>query len=45
VRSNLSSCCLSCNSRKGKTDWIAWYRAQEFWTPEREWAIASWLNQ
>ena len=45
IRSNLISCCLSCNSRKGKTDWIAWYRSQDFWTPEREWTIAKWLGQ
>jgi 5-methylcytosine-specific restriction endonuclease McrA len=45
VRANLISCCLGCNSRKGKTDWLAWYRGQEFWTAEREWAIANWLNQ
>jgi hypothetical protein len=45
VRSNLISCCLSCNSRKGKSNWVDWFRAQPFWTATREWAIIQWLGQ
>ena len=45
VRSNLISCCLNCNSRKGKQEWASWYRDQHFWTSEKEWAIAQWLNK
>ncbi len=45
VRENLISCCFMCNSRKGHKAWLDWYRQQHFWRPEREWAIAQWLNQ
>ena len=44
VRENLVSCCLACNSSKGHKDWATWFRAQEFWSALREWAIARWLN-
>ena len=42
--SNVVSCCLACNSSKGHRDWISWYRAQDFWSPTREWTIANWLR-
>lgn len=43
VRENLISCCLMCNSQKGHKEWVSWYRAQHFWTPLGEWAIARWV--
>ena len=43
VRNNMISCCLMCNSQKGHKDWIDWYRAQSFWSPIGEWAIARWV--
>lgn len=44
VRNNLVACCWSCNSRKGHKPWVDFLRAQPFWSPLREWAIAQWLN-
>jgi 5-methylcytosine-specific restriction endonuclease McrA len=43
VRENLISCCLGCNSAKGKQGWVDWYRAQPFWSAMGEWAIARWV--
>lgn len=33
---NLYGSCVRCNSSKGKKEWIAWYRKQEFYKPENE---------
>jgi 5-methylcytosine-specific restriction endonuclease McrA len=45
TRQNLISCCASCNSRKGSTDWVEWYREQTFWDAEMEGSIWIWLHQ
>lgn len=45
VRENLVSCCWACNSSKGKTNWVDWFRRQPFWSATREWAIVGWLRQ
>jgi 5-methylcytosine-specific restriction endonuclease McrA len=44
IRSNLVSCCFMCNSQKGHKPWVDWFRAQPFWSPLREWAIAEWIT-
>ena len=30
---------------KSDISWFVWFRGQDFWTPEREDAILSWVNQ
>lgn len=42
---NLVSCCLSCNSSKGRRDFVSWFREQDFYCPEREWAIHQWMTR
>jgi hypothetical protein len=44
-RSNLICCCAAHNSNKSSQDWVEWYRAQPFWTAEREGSIWIWLHQ
>lgn len=44
-RSNLVCCCAKHNSQKSSMPWIDWFRAQEFWSAERESAIWRWLYQ
>ncbi len=45
TRTNLIGACGACNLEKSDTPWFEWYRAQIFWTPEREDRILSWINQ
>jgi 5-methylcytosine-specific restriction endonuclease McrA len=45
TRQNLISCCSNCNSRKGSTDWVSWFRRQSFWSAENEATIWLWLHQ
>lgn len=42
--SNVIPACCSCNSDKGSTDWIAWYKKQDFYTIQGEWRIRQWLR-
>jgi len=36
VLENLVPACLRCNGSKGSTTWTLWYRAQNFYTLQRE---------
>ena len=45
VKNNLVGCCGECNLLKSDISWFVWFRGQDFWTPEREAAILSWVNQ
>ncbi len=45
VRANLAPACRKCNLAKSDSDWFTWYRAQDFWTYEREMRLLSWINQ
>jgi hypothetical protein len=37
--------CLRCNGSKGSTTWTLWYRAQNFYTLQREIKIWEWIYQ
>lgn len=43
-RGNLLACCPTCNLDKSDTDWLLWFRSQNFWNEEREAAIWEWLS-
>lgn len=45
VIENLIPACLSCNGNKGAENWITWYRAQPFYTVDREATIWLWIGQ
>ena len=45
IKNNLIGACADCNLVKSDTPWFEWYRAQEFWTVEREERILDWVNQ
>lgn len=45
TRSNLVSCCPSCNLCKSDQDWFSWYRCQKFWSSEREERLLHWLHR
>lgn len=45
TKQNLIACCADCNLRKSSEPWFRWYRAQEFWSYEREERILRWVNQ
>lgn len=45
VRKNLIGACADCNLVKSDIPWFEWYRAQDFWTIEREERILDWVNQ
>ena len=45
LTSNLIPACHPCNTDKGSTEWITWFRAQSFYTPMRELEIKSWMQQ
>lgn len=42
VRANIIPACRRCNRGRGNKDWREWFRAQPFYTPEREVAIEEW---
>lgn len=44
-RSNLVASCATCNLHKSDSIWFTWFRAQEFWLPEREDKLLEWVNQ
>ena len=41
---NCIPACAECNQSKSSSDWVAWYRAQAFYTIESEWRIRQWLS-
>lgn len=43
--SNVIPACSECNQAKSSTDWVAWFRMQDFYTIEAEWRIRQWLSQ
>jgi len=45
TRSNIAPACKKCNRGRGNKDLITWYRAQPFWTQEKENRIVKWMNQ
>jgi len=45
IKQNLIAACGACNLEKSSQSWFEWYRAQDFWTQEREDRILSWVNQ
>lgn len=45
VRHNLVASCADCNLKKSDLDFMEFFRAQEFWSYEREQRILSWVNQ
>lgn len=44
-RSNLICCCATHNSNKSSQNWVEWFRAQSFWTADKEATIWIWLYQ
>jgi len=45
TKNNLIAACGACNLEKSSQSWFEWYRAQDFWTQEREDRILHWVNQ
>ncbi len=44
VTQNLVAACSVCNKGKGSEHWLAWFRAQSFWSVEREAEILLWMR-
>lgn len=44
-RNNLVACCATCNIDKTDIPFMEWFRAQTFWSEERELKILSWIMQ
>lgn len=42
--SNCIPACRECNQDKSSQQWVAWYRAQPFYTIAAEWRIQQWLK-
>jgi 5-methylcytosine-specific restriction endonuclease McrA len=45
IKENLIAACGACNLEKSSQSWFEWYRAQDFWSAEREDRILRWVNQ
>lgn len=45
TKENLIAACGACNLEKSSQPWFEWYRAQDFWSLEREDRILRWVNQ
>jgi len=45
VRSNLIPSCGDCNLAKSNTEWLLFYRSQNFWTQDKELKILEWVNR
>lgn len=43
VKENIICACKTCNRSRGNKKLFEWYRAQPFWTAEREKKIADWM--
>ena len=41
---NCIPACRRCNANKGSSEWIAWFRMQDFYTIEAEIRIQKWLK-
>ena len=44
IKTNVVSCCHSCNQNKGHTPWEEWYSSQEFFDMERYEKIKNWMK-
>jgi hypothetical protein len=44
IKTNVVSCCHSCNQNKGHTPWKEWYFSQEFFDMERYEKIKNWIK-
>ena len=44
IKTNVVSCCHSCNQNKGHTPWEEWYFSQEFFDMERYEKIKNWMK-
>lgn len=44
-RNNLVACCATCNILKTDIPFMEWFRAQTFWSYEREMRILEWVNK
>lgn len=42
--SNVIPACSMCNSDKGSSDWLEWYKNQQFYSIQNEWRIRQWLS-
>lgn len=42
--SNVIPACAQCNSNKGSSNWVEWYRDQPFYSVYGEWRIRQWLR-
>lgn len=42
--SNVIPACKTCNSNKGSSLWVEWYRLQPFYSMYGEWRIRQWLR-
>ena len=45
TKANLVACCGDCNISKNHENVLAWWRAQTFWTSEREHKLFLWLSK
>ena len=41
---NLAPACVTCNRDKASTPWLQWFRAQPFWTVDREADLWLWTH-
>lgn len=44
IKTNVVSCCHSCNQSKGHTPWEDWYENQDFFTEEKKQKIKEWMK-
>ena len=44
LRSNLVPSCLSCNHSKGSSNWLSWYREQDFYSDVAKEHILEWID-
>jgi hypothetical protein len=45
VKTNVLSCCDSCNQSKGHIPWEQWFSSQDFFTDEKMNAIIEWIKE
>ncbi len=44
IKTNVISCCHSCNQSKGHTPWEDWYSSQEFFCEQKYKKIKEWVK-
>jgi hypothetical protein len=44
IKTNVVSCCHSCNQSKGHTQWEDWFCFQEFFTEEKLYKLYEWMK-